>query len=34
VRRWQEATGDAAVLDGEDRSFDDIAAARATAAMA
>lgn len=28
VRRWQEATGDAAVLDGEDRTFADIAAAR------
>ncbi|MDI3308868.1 MAG: site-specific DNA-methyltransferase [Acetobacteraceae bacterium] len=28
VRRWQEATGEAAVLDGEDRTFGDIAAAR------
>ena len=28
VRRWQEATGEAAVLEGEDRTFDDIAAAR------
>ena len=28
VRRWQEATGEAAVLDGEDRTFDDIAAVR------
>jgi DNA modification methylase len=28
VRRWQEATGGTAVLDGEDRTFDDIAAAR------
>jgi DNA modification methylase len=28
VRRWQEATGEAAVLEGEDRSFADIAAAR------
>jgi DNA modification methylase len=28
VRRWQDATGEAAVLDGEDRTFDDIAAAR------
>lgn len=28
VRRWQEATGEAAVLDGEDRTFADIAAAR------
>ena len=28
VRRWQETTGGTAVLDGEDRTFDDIAAAR------
>jgi DNA modification methylase len=28
VRRWQEATGESAVLDGEDRTFADIAAAR------
>ena len=28
VRRWQEATGEAAVLEGEDRTFADIAAAR------
>ncbi|MBX6741927.1 MAG: site-specific DNA-methyltransferase [Acetobacteraceae bacterium] len=28
VRRWQEATGEAAVLDGEGRTFADIAAAR------
>lgn len=28
VRRWQETTGDIAVLDGEDRTFDDITAAR------
>jgi DNA modification methylase len=28
VRRWQEATGEAAVLEGEDRVFADIAAAR------
>jgi DNA modification methylase len=28
VRRWQEATGEAAVLDGEDRTFADVAAAR------
>lgn len=28
VRRWQEATGEAAVLDGEDRTYADIAAAR------
>ena len=34
VRRWQEATGEAALLDGEDRSFDDIAAARGVQAAA
>jgi DNA modification methylase len=28
VRRWQAFTGRAAVLGGEDRVFDDIAAAR------
>jgi DNA modification methylase len=28
VRRWQEATGEAAVLDGEDRTFSDVAEAR------
>jgi DNA modification methylase len=28
VRRWQEVTGEAAVLEGEDRSFADIAAMR------
>jgi DNA modification methylase len=28
VRRWQEATGEAAILDAEDRTFGDIAAAR------
>jgi DNA modification methylase len=28
VRRWQEATGEAAVLDGQDRTFADISAAR------
>lgn len=28
VRRWQEYTGKAAVLSGENRSFDDIAAMR------
>ncbi|MBW8271110.1 site-specific DNA-methyltransferase [Caldovatus aquaticus] len=28
VRRWQEATGEAAVLEGEERTFGDIAAAR------
>jgi DNA modification methylase len=28
VQRWQEATGEAAVLAGEDRTFEDIAAAR------
>jgi len=32
VRRWQEFTGKAAVLDGEDRVFDDIAAAHCHAA--
>ncbi|WP_318987454.1 site-specific DNA-methyltransferase [Falsiroseomonas ponticola] len=31
VRRWQEATGEAAVLDGEDRTFADIGAARGIA---
>jgi DNA modification methylase len=34
VRRWQETTGDVAVLDGEDRTFDDIAAARGVRAAA
>jgi DNA modification methylase len=34
VRRWQEATGEAAVQDGEDRTFDDIAAARGVQAAA
>jgi DNA modification methylase len=29
VQRWQEETGQAAVLDGEDRTFADITAARA-----
>ena len=28
VRRWQEPTGEAAVLEGEDRIFADIAAMR------
>ena len=28
VRRWQETTGEAAVLEGDDRIFADIAAAR------
>jgi len=28
VRRWQEATGEAAVLEGEDRIFADIAVVR------
>ena len=28
VRRWQEAVGRAAVLEGEDRSFPDIAGTR------
>jgi hypothetical protein len=32
VRRWQEVTGEAAVLDGEDRTFADVAAARGSAA--
>ncbi len=32
VRRWQEATGEAAVLDGEDRTFADVAATRRPAA--
>ena len=31
VRRWQEATGEAATLEGEDRSFADVAAARGKA---
>jgi hypothetical protein len=34
VRRWQEAAGDVAVLDGEDRTFDDIAAVRHAPAVA
>lgn len=28
VRRWQETIGQIAVLDGEDRTFDDLAIAR------
>jgi DNA modification methylase len=32
VRRWQEATGETAVLDGEDRIFADVAAARGVGA--
>jgi DNA modification methylase len=32
VRRWQEATGEVAVLDGEDRTFADIAASRGAGA--
>ena len=28
VRRWQDITGEVAVLDGEDRTFDDVAARR------
>jgi DNA modification methylase len=28
VRRWQDITGEVAVLDGEDRTFDDVAATR------
>ena len=31
VRRWQEYTGQAAVLDGDGRTFDEVAAARAKA---
>ena len=31
VRRWQETTGEAAVLDGDDRVFADIASCRAAA---
>jgi DNA modification methylase len=31
VRRWQEAAGENAILDGEDRTFADIAAARGVA---
>jgi DNA modification methylase len=34
VCRWQEFTGKPAVLDGEDRVFDDIAAARGVRATA
>jgi DNA modification methylase len=30
ARRWQEFSGEAAVLDGDGRSFDEIAAARET----
>ena len=28
VQRWQAETGEPAILDGEDRSFDDVATAR------
>lgn len=28
VRRWEEASGQPAILDGEDRTFDDVAAMR------
>jgi len=28
VRRWQETTGEAAMLEGDDRTFSDVAAAR------
>ena len=31
VRRWQDATGEAAVLEGEDRTFNDVAAVRGAA---
>ena len=34
VRRWEEMTGEKAALDGEDRTFNDIAAARMTPAAA
>jgi hypothetical protein len=33
VRRWQEATGNAAVLEGDDRIFADTAAARVSSIM-
>ena len=29
LQRWQEETGQPAILDGEDRTFADVAAARA-----
>jgi DNA modification methylase len=32
VRRWQEATGEPAVLEGEDRTFNDVATVRGPAA--
>jgi DNA modification methylase len=32
VRRWQEATGEAAVLEGDERVLADIASCRAAAA--
>lgn len=34
VRRWQDVTGEAAVLDGEDRTFNDVAAGRRVVASA
>jgi hypothetical protein len=30
IQRWQEETGHVAILDGEDRTFADVTAARAT----
>jgi hypothetical protein len=33
IQRWQDETGEAAVLDGDDRSFADIAALRGQAAL-
>jgi hypothetical protein len=34
ILRWQQFTGQKAVLDGEDRTFNDIAAARGVQAAA
>jgi DNA modification methylase len=31
IQRWQDFTGEAAVLEGEDRTFDDLKAQRASA---
>jgi hypothetical protein len=33
VRRWQDTTGEAAVLEGDDRIFADVAAARGEKTM-
>jgi hypothetical protein len=33
IQRWQDETGEAAVLDGEDGSFTDIAALRGQTAL-